>query len=483
MKAKSSDWFFILIATLAGGAYFIFLRPFYLRAYEVPDYFEYYGMGHEQYPAMDGFSSLFIKIASYSLSHYQTLHYVMLAFLSFAITISNYTFISYCKNTYKRFFFLFFSFSISSWYYFDGKIFYEFPFIAFNFAILFWLIAPLFFNAPQKDSKLAINYLRLLFACLLAGLCFSWKSHALFPIFGLFGLIFIHQFKVLIKISPHIIIFATLMVLLGYIAGNFHLIDEPISTIQGIKGYPGRVEVLHYLFNDERTVWDHINFFSFNTSVFNVSSAFILLFICPLALKEYKQVLLFNALITALFLIIINNMSRGYPWHGFPFSLYLLTFACFFLANLEESSKKYLGYTFFILCLALQIYKLIFSYLPQQIVSYKSTEQSIEIIHNRSKLIVDTVTDIISKKGSMYSLNLLPKRSDQYRKSPIASSEKDLWEGLIKKQCLSNCSPKYKISIIPYPLFQITSFSYNLGQETNIIPFDDFLIGISRIKD
>lgn len=496
MQAKPKDWIPRLITVLFGALYFVLLKPFYVRDYEVPDYFAYYGMGHEKYPAMDGFSSLFIKIASFSLEYYESFHYAMLGLLTGAIVIINFAFIANCKNTFSRILFLLFSFSMSSWYYFDGKVFYEFPFIAFNFAIVLWLLAPVIAaTTPSKSLSASpvtrvfsktlgfpISHSRLLLACLFSGLCISWKSHAIFPIFGLFGLILINQSKVLKPLSPALIISSALFMCLGYISGNFHLIDETTATLSGIKGYPGQVEILHYLFNDDRTVWDHINFFSFNTSVFNVSAAFILLFLCPLFLKDRWHIIFFNFFITTLFLIIINLMSRGYPWHGFPFSLYLLTFSFYLLINLKQVPRKYIGYAIFVVSLSTQLYKLAFIYLPLQIESYRATELSINIIRNQGQLINQLITQIIKEEGPNYRLNLLLKRDDRFRNPPLIDPDQRMWRNLNKNQCQQNCIPNYEIFIAPYPLFTIPSFEPKLSGKLKLMPYENFVIYINYLK-
>jgi hypothetical protein len=490
MKAKSSDQVIKLITVSLGAIYFVLLKPFYIRAYEVPDYFAYYDMGHKQYPAMDGFSSLFIKIASYSIQYYEILHYAMLGLLTSAIVVINFAFISICKNTLPRICFLLFSFSMASWYYFDGKVFYEFPFIAFNFAIVLWLTAPLIATSPPpltqwsknsfhrftEDSDPPINNFRLLLACLFAGLCISWKSHAIFPIFGLLGLILIRQPRFLRAVLPSLIFYLALF-FLGYLVGNFHLIDQTQNTLSGIKGYPGQVEILHYLFNDYRTVWDHINFFSFNTSVFNVPAAFILLFICPLFMKRGLAILGLNIFITACFLITIHLRSRGYPWHGFPFSLYILAFVFFFLANRPNISLSLWGYAPFIAALGLQLYSLYIVYLPAQSSSFHATTQSIEIIQNNSATINEAVTEIISANGPKYKLNLYPKRMDKDKQAPIDKYNQPILNKLLENQCRP-CEDGYEIFIVPFPLFSLSSFPLKLDGTEQLISYPDFLIGI-----
>jgi hypothetical protein len=490
MIAKPSDWIFRLITVLLGAIYFVFLKPFYIRTYEVPDFFAYYDMGHKQYPAMDGFSSLFIKIASYSLQHYEIFHYAMLGFLTGAIVIINFTFISICKKTLPRICFIIFSFSMTSWYYFDGKVFYEFPFIALNFAIVLWLAAPLIatpsppltqwtknsFHRFTEDSDISINHFRILLLCLFSGLCVSWKSHAIFPIFGLLGLIFINQPRVLRSMLPSLIIYLFFF-FIGYLIGNFHLIDQTNNTLAGIKGYSGQVEIWHYLFNDSRTVWDHINFFSFNTSVFNVSAAFILLFICPLFMKRGLAVLSLNIFVTISFLLAIHLRSRGYPWHGFPFSLYILALVFFFLANRPIISLSLWGYAPFIAALGLQLYSLYIEYLPAQSRSFHATTQSIEIIQNNSATINEAVTKIISANGPNYKLNLYPKRMDKDKQPPIDQNNQPIWNKLLENQC-QPCVNGYEIFVIPFPLFSLSSFPLKLDGVEQLISYPDFLIGI-----
>ena len=123
------------IAIAASLAYFCFLKGYYIRGYEVPDYFLYHSFSVENLPARDGFSSLFILISSQLIQNYSLIHYLMLLMMTLSLAIFNFGFFRISRALFLRCIFIAFNFSFGCWWYFYGKIYYEFPFIAFTYSL------------------------------------------------------------------------------------------------------------------------------------------------------------------------------------------------------------------------------------------------------------------------------------------------------------------------------------------------------------
>ena len=145
------------------------------------------------------------------------------------------------------------------------------------------------------------------------GFMMSWKPYNIFMISGV-GLLFlaydlfrVEIFSLLTDIK--IIIISGILILAGYITGNFKLF--PKETIERIKDYQASYVFSNFMLDKHRIIWDHINDLPFSISVFSVVFLVYASIIWPIAIKKLRylwiSLFMFGALI-----LYISRFSPGY---------------------------------------------------------------------------------------------------------------------------------------------------------------------------
>lgn len=160
-----------------GILYFFFLLRYYLIEYYVPDFRLYFDMALEGSKAQDGFSSLFLWFAAFaaSIPVFLSVFCLLLMTLSM-INISifiNFLFkkinLYYCIS-------LLVLYSCGAFYYFYGKIFYDFPFTAFTYSMCLLiarkLYSKLLFIGGGKQIPVALTK---------SGSCYVFGMGSCFP--------------------------------------------------------------------------------------------------------------------------------------------------------------------------------------------------------------------------------------------------------------------------------------------------------------
>lgn len=479
----------ILILVIVLCAYSYLVAPFYLgRAYEVPDYFKFYGFAKDGLPSQDGFSTLFIAISSQLIEHYEFIHWGSLALVMGALLIIQMAFFSVSKNWVLRICFLLFVFSMGCWYYLYGKVFYEFPFIAFTFAVLL-------FNARksllpgsahhQENADGTFNKLYPPVFAVLAGFCVSWKPHAIFPVMGLMGLMLINQKDGLqIKFKSMLIVAAFMAA--GFFMGNFGVFENPISTAQGIRGYKSGANVWNFLLSDQNSTWDHTNVLSFDSAVYKIGGSIFILFLTPFFTAKAKDLLALNIGLLALFLLVVNKFLPGYPHNAFPFSLYFIALVFYTLLHIKQSMRlRYQVYCFVLMCFALlQSYWVFLTYLPLQRSWANITNQSIEGLKLNSPLIYERVKGIIDAHGPNYRMNVKIKRnSPKGFANPLEAADLEIWEPIFARVCLKPCNAQYQIYIEPLAMRSIPNFESEKDPLERWIVNGQYEVGVKGSAD
>lgn len=384
--------------------YFFILLPFYIKSYEVPDYFLYNNFAQMHLPAKDGFSSLFILISNLLIEHSFFIQFLMLTFM----TISLYLLLKQNKlinSGILKISYMIFIISLGSFWYFYGKIFYEFPFICLLFGIIV--------NLTIKKIK----YLLLTF--FLAGFCLSFKPYAIFILFPYFFILIIYKPKLLnflIKKIP--ILFPSFLA--GYLLGNFNILFDFNKTITGIRAYSSSSDILTHLFYNykNKLLWDNVINFSFNTGICNIFTSVFILFILPCLIKNKIKIylLILNVLTAILYLIFIKYFSFGYIWHGFCISLYFISIlALTFIYKSKNMNLKIKKIILFV-CVIQMINNYII-YLPQEIIKFIKTDIAYKALDKNKEEITKTILKNIGqndKFGLVYNLQRRDIKTGKY---------------------------------------------------------------------
>jgi hypothetical protein len=461
--------------------YFRLLAPFYLgRDYEVPDYFKFYVFAQDRLTAQDGFSSLFISISSYLISSYELIHWGSLCLMMGSVILISLSFMKVSVSRLQRSIFIAFVFSMGCWYYLYGKVFYEFPFIAFTFAVLLYLAKGLL--APQKNvsAQPILDvwhfYPKLFF--ILCGFCISWKPHALFPILGLIGIISIQNWS-WISISIKKLLIGGALMAFGFFIGNYGIAVDFLGTVQGVRGYKTGTDILKFLWSDQNSTWDHTNVFSFHTAVYSLWGSFFILFVSPFFVMRTKALLILNAVLLSLFLLVAYKFLPGYPHNAFPFSLHLITVIFYVVLNVKPGSARtffFCGISFFIL---LQAYKVFTQYIPLQTSWKDSTDLAIVTMEKNSPEIAKAVSKLIQGLGPDYRIDLKVKRNSPLNfYNPLEMGDPQAWTPIFQAECLGSCIPKYQIYIEPIDLYGIPNYQREDRSQGQIIEYPNYVIGV-----
>lgn len=389
-----------VISILLGIIYFAFMFRFYMIDYNVPDFRAYESFFEAGCLAKDGFSTLFIWIAHFAATHPHRLTVFCLGILTLALVNMLFGVNMLLKeNLHKWLIGILFSVVCGCWYYFYGKIFYDFPFSAFTYSVGFVLVVDLLkgLENNRTDKKIAVEWLVIM---VIFGFMMSWKPYNIFLLVGLWLLainnkacsaFFWNIFKKPLKILTTVICFV-----IGYIAGNYGLLVNPIDTLIGIKAYPANSDFIDFLFNGIERIWDHVNCVSFNKGIIAVISVCAVMFLIPLILKKWTYVCISLVMLfgDALY---IYECSPGFLWHGLPYGLFILSYVIFLLRDIEEgsisrNSRKFI-YEIFAIAMIYQGYNCFFNYIPMQINWFDKTEDAIAVLEENYLDIASAIED------------------------------------------------------------------------------------------
>ena len=142
IKDNKSCVFNLIVSRNLGILFFCFYIPFmysfYVNAWEIPDYYLYNKFGKIGKPTFDGFGSIFILLSKYNLLFPFFFKFSSLLFVSTGMLIFLISFPKYLRNSFQ-FLYFFGVISLGCFWYFYGKVYYEFPFIVLLFSVSFFL--------------------------------------------------------------------------------------------------------------------------------------------------------------------------------------------------------------------------------------------------------------------------------------------------------------------------------------------------------
>ncbi len=415
--------------------YFIFLWPFYSARWYVPDFFLYHSFAQNGIIARDGFSSLFVLIASLPLKYALSLHIASLACM--AISLGMFLYFSYCivETKYHRLLAFGAILSCGIWYYFYGKQFYDLPFSMLCLSLLLYFILK---SDKHRWAAAAV------WVCV--GFFLSWKPYNIFAAGGLGLLLLFHPHYSHCIFGLHIrrlgdfsMLFAKekipqicrwiLLMMLGYFAGNFSIFIHPLKTIKGILAYSAHYNFMKHLFS-HMLIWDHVNSVAIHLGVFFVPSACIILLFLPLLLKNklFLMLSLFFTLIYALFIIF---KSPGYIWHSFMFAVFLLFFFIFSLheAEIFAPESRLCLRILASVAIILQCLNNFILYLPKEIFWFRQTQNVIAMAQEHSDEIYTNVQKMTQNLDGPFIVHVGLQRytvKENYKAAAIDKDYQDL---------------------------------------------------------
>lgn len=418
--------------------YFIVLHKFYAIDYYVPDNRAYFEMGQNGPIAVDGFSSLFILIATNIGACQKQLNYICLSLIAIALYNMSFFFQRFLKENKKTICAIIFLYSSGIWYYIYGKILYDFPFTAFTYSICLLFAQRTYVKKRTKD---------VIYTAFFVGLLLSWKTYNVFPVFGFFLLTICNSDtrKTFIDICKKTInvIMAILMLFVGYVAGNFTLLYKFKETISGICAYPASYNAKDFFFLKTRVIWDHVSDLPFNMSVCSMGVVVGILVILPVICKKIQYAVV-SIIMFLLLLVYVEKFSPGFAWHGFPFGLYVITAVCFIIHEVNFYEKIYIK-SILVLCLLTQIANNFGVYLPKQVEWSCKTIYAEQVFEDSESEILQKTSDIIASLGNeTYYIDTAIKR---YK--PVA-----LYENSRKKVTLYSRQGYYFLDPLEYVDYQ-----------------------------
>lgn len=403
----------LIVPALLAVVYFFFMLRFYLIDYEVPDFRLYASFAQQGLPAKDGFSSAFIFMSGLSsfMPRFMTfLCLVMLALSLFFICLFCYRQLWTDTGTYWLM--ILTIFLSGSWFYFYGKIFYDFPFSVFTFTVAM-LAFSRFIDSVESNKWWYIT-------CLLMGFALSWKAYNIFMIagFGILCLCFDEFRKILVTNVFHAkqLIFSILLFVSGYLVGNYNFFIDPIGTLKGIRGYEAQSSLVYFFFNKGDVIWDHVNNLPFNISIYFIPCMVGLILLLPLLVRKPWYGISGIFMLSCL-CIFIKFFSKGYTWHGLTFGIYLILNFCFLIKEnyIQKRGMVFLNVSGIILLL--QAIVLFGYYIPKQMQWHDVTEEALSIMETESSDIYNDVVELTKENGiSDYTVGYAV-----YRYKPIAT--------------------------------------------------------------
>lgn len=413
MYKKIQQNSYVVLCSVCIIIYLACMKDFYLSIWQVPDFGAYAGFAQANLKAHDGFSSLFIFLSGLLTFLPMQMKIICLFFQAFAIAslFYFYYFIVKKEKALHRedvLAVLLTAFS-SFWYYGYGKVFYDIPFTMFTFAICLLLMTRGIL-AYRKGCRSVFIWN---FFFLVLGLCVSWKMYNLFLAAGL-GLcaladdeirqMFLYYAVQLKKCLVFICMFA-----LGYLAGNYHFLCFPYETLEGIMGYEARSDFWDRLFRTDHLVWDHVNMLPWNFSVMCVVTAVCILFVLPVCIKRLRFIAV-SVFLLACFWVFITFFSRGYPWHGFTFGVFMVLQFMFEIKSGIDGNRWFQKAAFYAVCI--QTVLCLCFYVPKQAEWERTTRQSIDDLIEHEYQIRQDAEDAWAKtNGALCAIDLAVKRN------------------------------------------------------------------------
>jgi len=400
----------IFLAAIA-AIYFFALLKYYLIDYNVPDFRLYFSMALQGAKAKDGFSSLFIWIASFAASSPRALILCCLVLMSLSlVNISFFIYGLLKENKLLRWMSIFLLYSGGCFYYVYGKLFYDFPFTAFTFSLCLLTLLKIYTRLEKKEP-LRQEWLIL---CLLLGFCFSWKPYNIFCVAGLGCLLLTKKesrilltryFKSFRKVISSLACFGG-----GYLAGNFNFLLYPRETLVGIRAYPAQYDIGLFFTGKGRYIWDHINDLPFNVSTLTITTVFLLMFLLPLLCKRW-DFLFISSFIWICFLVYIRYFSPGYTWHGFVMGVFFDVYTVFLFSECPKISGWRVGKIIIIIALFIQSTTCFTYYLPLQDHWHNKTIEAVNVLEKNESEIFENVSSMIDRiKDENYAVDVALKR-------------------------------------------------------------------------
>lgn len=421
---------YMIIMGLISLLYFIILIKYYLIDFYVPDYWLYNKFSRQNLPSKDGFSSLFIFITGLTTFMPKFMTILSLVLLSISIFIFGifYNNISKTKNIYP----ILFMISIGCWYYFYGKIYYDFPFSVFTYSLSLYFLGRLL----QKRRVYSNHNKEWYIFILLQGLTLSWKPYNIFMIFGLSLLLFCNkETRDVIKEKMKKFYLIIAFFIIGYLIGNYKLIIMSIETIKGIRAYKAHYNFSDFMLWKNRIIWDHVNDLPFNLSVINILSLIIVCIIIPILIKKYQYIVV--ALINFIFFyIFITYFSPGYAWHGFAMGIFIITLV-FFYAKYLDNNK--IASFLFKIAIIIQVVVLVGFYIPKQNYWHEQTIKSEELVILKADKIFNDIEELTKNISKQYgiSIDYAVKRYRPTQNAPIKYNKLTLNNHIILVQNVS----------------------------------------------
>lgn len=497
----------LLILGLVCIGYFLFLFRFYNIEYYVPDFRGYNLMAARNHKAADGFSSLFIWMASLCSIMPKFMTFASLAMLCFSIfNILLFYYDIFWENMQKFVLAIVICMSCGAWYYFYGKVFYDVPFSVFNYSLCLLAFAKLYKN--RENSKNARVWWYILIYLL--GLMMSWKPYNIFMLAGAGLLILAYDDfrKEVLAFLKGIrrILFSIVVFFAGYVTGNFNILLFPHETIEGIKAYKASFPFGRFMLDKHRVIWDHVNDLPFAISVFSVVMLVFVGVIWPIAIKKFRYILVSLFMFGALNLY-ITYFSPGYTWHGFSYGFYVITYILFLIKETGcRTEKSNIFRIMLAVSVAVQCSVNFGYYIPTQTRWAAVTKESLEVLGDRESEIYKYVSEQIEGFGeSTYMIDNAVKRFRPYYNSaldlrpvsleqpyivaenvafadPLQYANYDEWDNLYKRSNYLGKADEcdYIIYIIPNVFKCMNDVArvrlYNKKNKVNVIQEADYTI-------
>lgn len=466
----------LLILCLVCTGYVLFLFQFYNIDYFVPDFGSYNGFAFGNRKAADGFSSLFIWMASLCNIMPKFMTFFCLAMLAFSIfNILFFYYDIFWESTQKFVLVMVMCMSSGVWYYFYGKVFYDVPFSVYNYSLCLLVFAKLYKMEKTEDRKKVQLWWYIL--AYLLGLMMSWKPYNIFMLagLGLLALAYDETREIIYTLLNSLkkIIVLGFFLLLGYITGNFNILLFPRETIDGIKAYSASYIFSEFMLDKHRIIWDHINDLPFSLSVFSIVFLIFTGIVWPIIIKKLRYLWISLFMFGAL-AIYVSYFSPGLTWHGFSYGIYYITYILI-LVKETKSEVLYSGKFKILLVFAITIQCGVnFGYyIPTQVRWAETTRESIDVLENRETEIFKHVTELIESFGeSTYVVDNAVKRYRPYYKTaldfrpvsmeqpyimaenitfvdPLKYMDFESWNNICMKEGLGNSDCDYIIYIMP----------------------------------
>lgn len=408
----------LLIIFLVCTGYFCFLFGFYNIDYFVPDFRLYNSMALTNRKAADGFSSLFIWLASLCNIMPKFMTFACLALLSLSIfNILLFYYDIFWENIQKFILVVIICLSCGAWYYFYGKVFYDVPFSVYSYSLCFLALAKLYKNREYRKKAQAWWYI----LTYLLGLMMSWKPYNIFMLSGMGLLILAYdEFRKEAFASVNNIkkFFASVILFFaGYITGNFNLLLFPHETVEGIKAYPASYIFSDFILDKHWIIWDHINNLPFSISVFSIVFLVFAGIIWPIVIKKLRY-LWISLFMFGAFALYISFFSPGFTWHGFSYGFYFIIYTLILVKETrQEILYRHVFRALLIFTITIQGIVNFGYYIPVQARWAVSTEKAIDVLENQETEIFKNVSQLVDGFGeSTYMIECAVKR---YRPYPL----------------------------------------------------------------